>query len=185
MGGRPGLSRLYFRERRFDRPDPPRRSQWQDQRFGSSTDPHRTRRVSRWPGWDHQGGHLRIGGACSLGADPVAAVMEKPVSGACQLRTRPDCLIIQSNDHSDTLGRMRAETLANAGWLSETTQIISSGELKAIETAEIVSRELNVRVEVREAMHENDRSATGFVPLEEFEIVANYPWRPIECWPRA
>ena len=67
----------------------------------------------------------------------------------------------------------RAETLANAGWLSGTTQIISSGDRKAIETAEIIARELNVTVEVREAMHENDRSATGFLPPDEFETVAN------------
>src|SRR5580704_4601542 len=71
------------------------------------------------------------------------------------------------------LGRARTETLANTGCLSSTTQIISSGERKAIETAEIIARKLNVAVEVREAMHENDRSATGFLPPNEFEAVVN------------
>ena len=71
------------------------------------------------------------------------------------------------------VGRTRTETLANAGWLAGTTQIICSGERKAIETAEIIAATLNVTVEVREAMHENDRSATGFLPPEEFETVAN------------
>jgi broad specificity phosphatase PhoE len=87
------------------------------------------------------------------------------------------------------LGRTRAETLAKTGWHSGTTQIISSGERKAIETAEIIARELNVTVEVREAMHENDRSATGFLPPREFETVANQffaePLVSIRGWERA
>ena len=87
------------------------------------------------------------------------------------------------------VGRTRTETLANTGLFSGTTQIISSGERKAIETAEIIGRELNVTVEVREAMHENDRSATGFLQLDEFETVANqffaHPVVSIRGWERA
>jgi broad specificity phosphatase PhoE len=87
------------------------------------------------------------------------------------------------------VGRTRAETLAIAGWLSGTTQIISSGERKAIETAEIIGGKLNVSVEVREAMHENDRSATGYLPPAEFETVANqfftHPLVSIRGWERA
>jgi broad specificity phosphatase PhoE len=71
------------------------------------------------------------------------------------------------------LGRARAETLANTGCFSGTTQIISSAERKAIETAEIIAGKLSVAVEMREAMHENDRSATGFLPPDEFEAVAS------------
>ena len=37
----PGLSRFHFHDRRFDRPDPPRRSQWQDRRLRSSAYPDR------------------------------------------------------------------------------------------------------------------------------------------------
>jgi len=87
------------------------------------------------------------------------------------------------------LGRARTETLANTGCLSGTTQIISSGERKAIETAEILAGKLNIAVEVREAMHENDRSATGFLPPNEFEAVANEffakPLVAIKGWERA
>jgi broad specificity phosphatase PhoE len=64
------------------------------------------------------------------------------------------------------LGRARTETLANTGYFSGTTQIISSGERKAIETAEVIAGKLNVAVEVREAMRENDRSATGHRPRQ-------------------
>jgi broad specificity phosphatase PhoE len=71
------------------------------------------------------------------------------------------------------VGRARTEALANAGWLSETTQIISSGERKAVETAEIIAEKLSVTVEVRDAMHENDRSTKGFLAPDEFEAVAD------------
>jgi broad specificity phosphatase PhoE len=87
------------------------------------------------------------------------------------------------------LGRARTEALANTGCLFGTTQIISSGEQKAIETAEIIAGKLNIDVEVREAMHENDRSATGFLPPNEFEAVANQffaqPIMSIKGWERA
>jgi broad specificity phosphatase PhoE len=87
------------------------------------------------------------------------------------------------------VGRARTEAIASAGRLSGTTQIISSGERKAIETAEIIAAKLNVDVEVREAMHENDRSATGFLMPDEFEAVANeffaQPQISIRGWERA
>jgi broad specificity phosphatase PhoE len=87
------------------------------------------------------------------------------------------------------VGRMRTEALANAGWLSKTTQIVSSGERKAIETAAIIAGQLKVTVEVRDAMHENDRSATGFLAPDEFESVADqffaHPLVSIRGWERA
>ncbi len=87
------------------------------------------------------------------------------------------------------VGRTRTEALANAGWLSETTQIISSGERKAIETAAIIAGELKVTVEVLDAMHENDRSTTGFLAPDEFETVADqffaHPLASIRGWERA
>lgn len=87
------------------------------------------------------------------------------------------------------VGRARSEMLANAGWLSGTTQIISSGERKSIETAEIIAAKWNVTVEVRQAMHENGRSATGFLLPDEFETVANQffarPLVSIRGWERA
>lgn len=87
------------------------------------------------------------------------------------------------------VGRTRTELAADAGWLSRTTQIVSSGERKAIETAEIFARKLNLFLEVREAMHENDRSGTGFLPPDEFEAVADRffarPFVSIRGWERA
>jgi broad specificity phosphatase PhoE len=59
------------------------------------------------------------------------------------------------------LGRTRAAGVARTRQLSRTTQIISSGERKAIETAEIIAAKLNIDVEVREAMHENPLQANS------------------------
>src|SRR5262245_18486281 len=87
------------------------------------------------------------------------------------------------------VGRTRIEEFANTTQLLETTQIISSGEKKAIETAEIVSGKLNVPVEMREAMHENDRSSTGYLAPREFEALVDQFFAPplvnIQGWDRA
>lgn len=87
------------------------------------------------------------------------------------------------------VGRARTEALAHAGWLASTTQIVSSGERKAIETAEIMAARLGLMIEIREAMHENDRSATGFLQPAEFEAVADQffaaPHLSVRGWERA
>jgi broad specificity phosphatase PhoE len=87
------------------------------------------------------------------------------------------------------VGRGRTEALAKTGWLAHTTQIVSSGERKAIETAEIIASRLGLMIEIREAMHENDRSATGFLKPAEFEEVADQffaqPDLSVRGWERA
>jgi broad specificity phosphatase PhoE len=87
------------------------------------------------------------------------------------------------------LGQARSENFARAPWLSRTTQIVSSGERKALETAAPIARALGVEVEVREATHENDRSATGFMQPEEFQRTADeffaQPEASIRGWERA
>jgi len=89
----------------------------------------------------------------------------------------------------NAIGKARADALANRGALASTTQVISSGERKAIETAKIIAAKLKISVEMREAMHENDRSATGFLPPEEFEAMTNLffaqPSISIRGWERA
>jgi broad specificity phosphatase PhoE len=87
------------------------------------------------------------------------------------------------------IGRARTETIGGTRQLARTTQIISSGERKAIETAEIIAARLNVAVEVRQAMHENDRSATGFLVPDQFQAVADQffaqPHISVRGWERA
>ena len=87
------------------------------------------------------------------------------------------------------IGRERALALAVAPGLARTRRIVSSAERKAIETAECVAKQLGLSVEIREAMHENDRSATGFLPPPEFEKVADEffanPELSVRGWERA
>jgi broad specificity phosphatase PhoE len=87
------------------------------------------------------------------------------------------------------IGRARAVAMLEQPWVGSIRRIVSSAERKAIETAEILARHLGLAVEVREAMHENDRSATGFLPPPEFEAVADQffanPHKSIRGWERA
>jgi broad specificity phosphatase PhoE len=87
------------------------------------------------------------------------------------------------------IGRARAVAMLDQPWIGSIRRVVSSAERKAIETAEILARHLGLAVEVREAMHENDRSATGFLPPPEFEAVADQffanPHKSIRGWERA
>ncbi|MBA1141423.1 histidine phosphatase family protein [Mesorhizobium neociceri] len=87
------------------------------------------------------------------------------------------------------IGRARALAMLDQPWVGSIRRVVSSAERKAIETAEILARHLGLAVEVREAMHENDRSATGFLPPPEFEAVADQffanPHKSIRGWERA
>ncbi len=72
------------------------------------------------------------------------------------------------------IGASRVAQLAgNLGSLKGTTRIVSSDETKAIETAEPIAFALGIDLEIRAKMHENDRSATGFLVPDEFERVAD------------
>ena len=87
------------------------------------------------------------------------------------------------------VGRARVHDLAAAGWLRGTTLVVASAERKAIETAKPLAADLGAQLEIREYMHENDRSATGFLPPSEFESVADaffaHPEQSIRGWERA
>lgn len=87
-------------------------------------------------------------------------------------------------------GRMRLAALAGAGWLASVRRIVSSDERKAIETAEMLAPMTNGgRVDILTGFHENDRSATGFLPPAEFEATADAffaaPEESVRGWERA
>ena len=86
-------------------------------------------------------------------------------------------------------GRARVAAVVGARSLSGTTRIVSSAERKACETVVPIAERLGIEVEIRPAMHENDRSATGFLPPEEFESVADaffeHPDSSIRGWETA
>jgi len=108
--------------------------------------------------------------------------------------THPQVLIEPMKDvrnwSLNSAGRARVDALAaNPGLLSRTRRVICSQETKALQSARPLAMALNVDLDVRPGMHENDRSATGYLPLEEFEDVANqffaHPSRSVRGWERA
>ena len=71
------------------------------------------------------------------------------------------------------VGRDRARVFALNGVLANVTQIWTSNEQKARETGEILAAARNLRPKQHTGLGENDRSATGFLPKEEFEAAAD------------
>ena len=69
------------------------------------------------------------------------------------------------------------------------TAIYCSGEQKAIDGAEILTQAAGAPVAVVPDLHENDRSATGFLPPALFEATADrffaQPEQSIDGWERA
>ncbi len=86
-------------------------------------------------------------------------------------------------------GRRQTQAMLRQPWVASIGRIVSSGETKALETAEILAAHLGLTVEVRPGTGENDRSATGFVPPDEFERLADtffaQPEVSIQGWERA
>lgn len=87
------------------------------------------------------------------------------------------------------IGRTRTLAIGKRASLDKTMAIVSSAEKKAVETAEIVASFLSIKPTQIAAMHENDRSATGFLPPDEFERIADlffkHPKKSIKGWERA
>ncbi|MDO9711235.1 histidine phosphatase family protein [Paracraurococcus lichenis] len=87
------------------------------------------------------------------------------------------------------VGRRRAALLAARPWAPGLVAVFSSAERKARETAAPLAARLGLPVLVREALGENDRSATGYLPGAEFEATADRffarPEESIRGWERA
>ncbi len=116
------------------------------------------------------------------------------MSGIVRYLTHPQVLIDPARQvprwSLNETGRARVAALAaHPGVLSQTRRVISSDETKALETALPLAAALGVEVEVRPRMHENDRSATGFLPPDAFEKVADEffanPSRSVRGWETA
>ena len=87
------------------------------------------------------------------------------------------------------IGAQRAHRAATQPWAGRLRRIVSSTETKAIETAQILAKASGTVVETVETMHENDRSATGFLAPPEFEKAADWffahPQESFNGWERA
>ncbi len=87
------------------------------------------------------------------------------------------------------VGRARVRAMLAQPWVPDVGRIVSSAEAKALTTAGILAEHLGLDVEVRPDTGENDRSATGFLPPEEFEATADRffssPEKSVRGWERA
>lgn len=99
----------------------------------------------------------------------------------------PDVPVVQW-DLSE-VGRERAQTLSARNYFGADTIFISSTETKATELAHILARPGNSKVIADAALGENDRTATGFLPPDKFEDMADgffaSPNDSVEGWERA
>ncbi|SDK87120.1 histidine phosphatase family protein [Aliiruegeria lutimaris] len=87
------------------------------------------------------------------------------------------------------IGFARMKAFADSPDVAGVTSIWSSAETKAIEAAEVLAARHLTRIQIDEDLGENDRSATGFLPPDEFERVAEAffaePDRRVRGWERA
>jgi hypothetical protein len=71
-------------------------------------------------------------------------------------------------------GRARLRAMAAYPWAREVRRIFSSGERKARDAAQILTDELGLSgYSVVHGLGENDRSATGYLPEQEFEATVD------------
>ncbi len=86
-------------------------------------------------------------------------------------------------------GRARLQHLLAQPWVPTLTGVVSSAERKAVETARPLAEAAGVPHVVDATMHQNDRSATGYLPPAEFEVVADAffarPQDSVRGWERA
>lgn len=88
-----------------------------------------------------------------------------------------------------TEGRQRAEAFAARGIVPDGAMIFSSRERKALDLADLLAAKAGTLVLSDHQMGENDRSATGFLPPEMFELMADRffaePEASVDGWERA
>lgn len=86
-------------------------------------------------------------------------------------------------------GGERLAVLLAEPWIAKVVAVWSSLERKAIETALPIAATRGLTVRTLRELHENDRSATGFLPPDEFERVADRffaePMQSVRGWETA
>lgn len=86
-------------------------------------------------------------------------------------------------------GRARHEAFSAGEGVAGVTAVYASAEQKAQDGAAILAAARGLTVQTVEALHENDRTATGFLAREEFEAVADAffaePEVSVRGWERA
>lgn len=87
------------------------------------------------------------------------------------------------------VGRRRALAALPSVRLPRSGRIVSSGERKAVETADLLARATGTTTTADDLLGEIDRSATGYLPPHEFEEVVDAffarPTESVRGWERA
>jgi broad specificity phosphatase PhoE len=105
--------------------------------------------------------------------------------------THPDVVIDPAVPVSDwplsDRGRARMREMADLPWARRVRRIFSSSERKARDGAEILAAALGLAgYGVVDGLRENDRSATGYLPPQEFEATADaffaHPQGSVRGW---
>lgn len=86
-------------------------------------------------------------------------------------------------------GRRRMKALLAQAWVANVGSVYCSTEQKAIDAAQILAGHLGLDYTTVEALGENDRSSTGYLPHEEFVATAAlffaHPEQSIRGWETA
>jgi broad specificity phosphatase PhoE len=107
--------------------------------------------------------------------------------------THPEVMVDPAVDirrwHLSDAGIRRMRVFADEPFLKNVETVWASTEIKAIEAAGLLAARRGLGISVLHELHENDRSATGFLPPAEFERVADAffanPAVSIRGWERA
>ncbi|HWV80659.1 MAG TPA: histidine phosphatase family protein [Hyphomicrobiaceae bacterium] len=91
--------------------------------------------------------------------------------------------------HLSDMGIARMRAFAASSAMSEIRSIWASTETKAIESAGILAGAHGLPISIHPGLDENDRSATGYLPPEEFQRTADAffanPHESVRGWERA
>jgi broad specificity phosphatase PhoE len=83
-------------------------------------------------------------------------------------------------------GIARAHQMLEQDWVADIGHLVSSEERKAMDMAELLAGHLGLSFATRADLGENDRSATGYIPREEFEATADlffeHPDQSVSGW---
>ena len=91
--------------------------------------------------------------------------------------------------HLSDRGVHRMRDFSSQTDVGKLSAVWASTETKAIEAAGILAGHFGLAISVHPGLHENDRSATGFLPPSEFDRMANAffarPEESVQGWERA
>lgn len=123
----------------------------------------------------------------------MSGLCQTPGIGLLRYVTHPEVAIDPESPVErwglNPIGMTRVRALLEQPWVADVGRLVSSDEVKAVQTAEIIAEHLSLEVEVRAGIGENDRSSTGYLPPEEFDTAVDrffaQPEASASGWERA